>query len=200
MFRRNLIPAWVAIIMVASMYLMGQGWSPTPPTGPPAPVPKTGQTTYYGVGDDGYWEKGVEWPIPRFVYNGNGTVTDNLTGLIWTQDADCDGLKEWYPALDYCNNLAESACGLADGSAPGDWRLANRSELESLLDMENIDPALPTGHPFTDVRWDDLYWTSTSYVVHVYDAAWAVGLYDGSVQDAYKDYDEAYVWCVRGGQ
>ena len=51
---------------------------PCPPNGP-APVEKTGQTTSYGIGDDGDLEKGIPWPNPRFTDNLNGTVTDNLT-------------------------------------------------------------------------------------------------------------------------
>ncbi len=43
-------------------------------------VVKTGQTTSYRTGDDGDLEKGVAWPDTRFTDNGNGTVTDNLTG------------------------------------------------------------------------------------------------------------------------
>ena len=52
-------------------------------------MPKTGQTTCYATGDDGDLEKGVAWPNPRFTDNGNGTVTDNLTGLIWLKNANC---------------------------------------------------------------------------------------------------------------
>ena len=61
------------------------------PVGPPSPVPKTGQTTSYATGDDGELEKGVAWPNPRFTDNNNGTVTDNLTGLIWLKHANCFG-------------------------------------------------------------------------------------------------------------
>ena len=52
-------------------------------------VPKTGQTTSYDTGDDGEYQKGFEWPVPRFTDNENGTVTDNLTGLIWLKNANC---------------------------------------------------------------------------------------------------------------
>ena len=55
----------------------------------PAMVPKTGQTTGYATGDDGALQKGVAWPNPRFTDNGDGTVTDNLTGLIWLKNANC---------------------------------------------------------------------------------------------------------------
>jgi hypothetical protein len=53
---------------------------------------KTGQTASYATGDDGNLQKGVTLPSPRFTCNpsedctpgnNNGTVTDNLTGLIW---------------------------------------------------------------------------------------------------------------------
>ena len=64
-----------------------------------APVEKTGQTTSYAAGDDGDLEKGVTWPSPRFTDNTNGTVTDNLTGLIWLKNANCFGEKSWSAAL-----------------------------------------------------------------------------------------------------
>ena len=59
---------------------------------------RTGQTTCYdaagasiactGTGQDGAHLKGVVWPAPRFTDNNNGTVTDNLTSLIWLKDAN----------------------------------------------------------------------------------------------------------------
>jgi hypothetical protein len=64
-----------------------------------ARVPKTGQTSSWAAGDDGDLEKGVDWPSPRFVDNGNGTVTDNLTGLMWLQDALCMESAGWATAL-----------------------------------------------------------------------------------------------------
>ncbi len=117
---------------------------------PPAPVPKTGQTTVYGSRDDGYWQQalGVEWPNPRFTDNGDGTVTDNLTALIWLKNTNCFGVRTWNNALSDCNGLENGECGLTDGSSAGDWRLPNRFELESLLDIGNYNPALPSGLPF----------------------------------------------------
>jgi len=56
-----------------------------------APAPKTGVTTSYAAGDDGALKKGVAWPNPRFTDNSNGTVTDNLTGLVWLKNANCPG-------------------------------------------------------------------------------------------------------------
>lgn len=45
-------------------------------------LPKTGQTTSYAPGDDGELQVGLAWPEPRFSDNGDGTVTDHLTGLM----------------------------------------------------------------------------------------------------------------------
>jgi len=65
-----------------------------------ASVPKTGQTTSYATGDDGDLEKGVAWPSPRFTDNSDGTVTDNLTGLIWLKNANCpNATRDWTTAL-----------------------------------------------------------------------------------------------------
>jgi hypothetical protein len=88
-------------------------------------VPKTGQITSDDDYDDGYYEKGVEWPNPRFRDNEDGTVTDNLTGLIWLKNANCFGSRTWNEAITDCNVLANGQCGLTDGSGGGDWRLPN---------------------------------------------------------------------------
>jgi hypothetical protein len=195
MFRRNSIPILIGILALTSLFLMGQQPGCQPP---PAPVAKTGQTSSYATGDDGDLEKGVSWPVPRFTDNVDGTVTDNLTGLIWTKNANCDGKKTWSDALNYCNTLADGTCGLADGAVAGDWRLANRFELESLLDIENSFPALPTGHPFTNVETGDWYWSSTTYAMST-NNAWYVYFAHGIVYFYYKD-SAVYSWCVRGGQ
>ena len=39
--------------------------------------------------DDGLLRAGIEWPAPRFTDNGDGTVTDSLTGLMWLKDGGC---------------------------------------------------------------------------------------------------------------
>ena len=198
MLRRELVPVWVAIMVVASMYLMGQGWSPPPPSGPPAPVPKTGQTTVHAFGDDGHLQKGVAWPDPRFTDNGDGTATDNLTGLVWTQNQSCLGSgRVWGDAVNCCNLLADGGCGLSDGSAIGDWRLPNVRELQSLIDYGNHSPALPTGHPFTNTG--DWHWTSTSYADNS-GYAWNIQMDLGGVVAHSKNTGMNHVGCVRSGQ
>jgi len=134
----------------------------------------------------------------RFTDNGDGTVRDNMTGLIWTKNANCAGNKmTWEQAVDYANGLANGICGLSDGSRAGDWRLANIRELQSLVDDSQYDPALPSGHPFLEVKY--WYWSSTTYTYNT-SSAWFVDLSDGGNVVDYDKTGTYYVWAVRGGQ
>jgi hypothetical protein len=102
-------------------------------------------------------------------------------------------------AIDECDGLSAGYCGLTDGSVAGDWRLANYKELFSLVTAQNIYPALPSGHPFTNVQ-TSFYWSSTSYpVAGATHFAWHVDMSSaGVVVDEKINSD--FVWCVRGGQ
>jgi quinol monooxygenase YgiN len=114
-----------------------------------------------GSGQDGEIQAGVPSPAQRFTDNGDGTVSDNLTSLVWTKNADPIGYRTWAQALIECNKLGNGYPGLTDGSAPGDWRLPNVREMESLVDYGNFAPSLPTGNPFTNIKLTS-YWTSTT--------------------------------------
>ncbi|MGV7224556.1 MAG: DUF1566 domain-containing protein [Nitrospinales bacterium] len=162
-----------------------------------SPIPKTGQTISYAPGDDGDLQMGVPWPDPRFTDNGDGTVTDNLTGLIWLKNANCFGGQNWKEAIDASNNLANGQCGLSDGSVPGDWRLPNFRELYSVIDFSISPIPLPPGHPFTGVQVDS-YWSSTTSADDSGDA-WIVGFYRGYAVPEPKDVPDFLVWSVRGG-
>jgi len=172
----------------------------------PAPVPRTGQTESYATGDDGDLQLGVPWPNPRFSDNANGTVTDNFTGLIWLKNADCGGMMNWATAISYCNSLGNGQCGLSDGSSPGDWRLPNVQELQSLCNYGFDLPALSNaagtakwteGDPFSGVQ-GDLYWSSTTEASSN-GSAWRMYLATGYVDHFYKSHSH-YVWPVRGGR
>jgi len=154
----------------------------------PAPVPKTGQTTSDGAGDDGDLQKGVTLPLPRFTDNGNGTVTDNLTGLMWIQNPDATQ-RSWLDALVYCNDLTTAG--------QTDWRLPNRKELLSLVDLGQYSPCLPSGHLFSNVQ-NNYYWSSTIYAGST-SGVWYVHMYYGDVNVNDK-FNTSYVWPVRGGQ
>ena len=162
--------------------------------------PKTGDTfTDESVtGEDGELQKGVVWPSPRLTDNGNGTVTDNLTGLIWLKNANCFGMRDWATALSDANALASGSCSLSDGSVAGDWRLPNLRELQSLIDYGRYGSALPSGHPFTGVQSVEHYWTRTTTAGRT-STAWSVRPYDGYLFSDAKPYS-TFVWPVRGGQ
>jgi hypothetical protein len=187
-------------------------------------VLRTGQSAVFAAGDDGDLQMGVSWPKPRFTDNGDGTVTDNLTGLIWLQDANCfEGGRIWTDALvvsnaqfDGCTICGgtEGDCGLSDGSVAGDWRLPNRFELESLLDLAFWDPALSNaagpakwveGDAFSDVQSSppdvypvSYYWSSTTLASNSR-YAWFVNPFRGVPWIANKA-NERLVCPFRGGQ
>jgi hypothetical protein len=165
-------------------------------------VPKTGQTPTLPLnpapaGSDGVLQTGMAWPSPRFTDNSNGTVTDNLTGLIWLKNASAIGRHSPGSALTKCATLNSGEAGLSDGSVEGDWRLPNIREMQSLVDYGRYNPALPLGHPFTGVL-SDAYWSSSEYA-DVMVGTWFVFMQDGYVARGNKT-GVYYVWPVRGGQ
>ncbi len=113
------------------------------------------------TGQDGEYQTGVAFPVPRFSDNGDGTITDELTGLVWLKNGNAFGTLTWEQALESCSSLSSGNYGLSDGSRKGDWRLPNINELRSLEDYGEARPALPAGHPFTNIR-QSLCWSSTT--------------------------------------
>lgn len=79
-----------------------------------------------------------------YVNCGNGTVTDNRSGLVWLEDADCLGFEvDWRTAMGFVAGLGDMPdgsiaedddCGLSDGSSPGDWRLASFEEWRTMVE------------------------------------------------------------------
>ena len=120
-------------------------------------LPKSAQITSLVDYDDGYYQKGS--PIsPRFVDNGDDTITDRVTNLMWTKDDY--GWTDFSGALTYAH-------GLTTGGHT-DWRLPNLVELMSitalnfpvvgtdvLLHMDGADGSTT----FTDDGTAGLTWT-----------------------------------------
>lgn len=145
-------------------------------------------------------------PNPRFTDNGNGTVTDNRTGLIWLKNANCFGTKNWDDAMDKAPALHSGECGLTDGSNKGDWRLPTKEEWEAFIDPNYFDPALSNaagtgkwteGDAFNNVQ-SGYYWSSTTHDQFTPFAS-NMYMYDGRVGPTRKT-NSTYVWLVRGGK
>jgi hypothetical protein len=207
------LPKWGIVLMAAVIAAWVGGWGT--PAFADAPVEQTGQTQCWdasgipiacaGTGQDGEIQAGHPLPTPRFKDEGDGTVEDKLTDLIWLQNANCFGPQTWQNALNAANSLADGQCGLTDGSVAGDWRLPNVKELQSLIHFGFLDPALSNaagtakwteGNAFSGVQ--SLYWSSTTRA-GIPDNAWVVLLRDGLTLADHKDGSFALVWPVRGG-
>lgn len=158
---------------------------------------KTGQTESYADYDDGYYQMGVTAAGPRFTDNGDGTVTDHHTGLIWLKESDCFGVLNWYDAMSACKELASGSCGLSDGSKAGDWRLPNFNELKSIVNNGRNDPAINTD--FFPNTMSDGYWSSTTSPDWT-NWAFLMEFFFGGGSSDDKSYDGYYVRAVRGGQ
>jgi hypothetical protein len=154
-------------------------------------LPKTGQSSWFATGDDGDLEKGASWPAPRFRDNGNGTITDNLTGLVW-EKSPSPTKRTWPDALTYANDLT-----IGEYS---DWRLPNKNELRSLIHYGYSNSASwLVGQGFVGIHTDN-YWTSTTFAPDT-GLAWVVYMETGNMgYMGGKTTSSYYVWAVRGGQ
>jgi hypothetical protein len=124
--------------------------------------------------------------------NGDGTVTDFKTSLMWLQktaDKDKDGLISgtdtfnWQDAGIYCDNL--------EFAGYSDWRLPETGELSSLV---LYNTAYPATSPVFSTQ-SSYYWTSTEYATNQ-KQAWSVSFYFGNSAWNYKS-SQYYVRCVR---
>jgi hypothetical protein len=124
------------------------------------------------------------------VDNGDGTVTDTETGLMWQQGEG--GFMNWETALSYCENLV-----FPENQGYDDWRLPNINELQSLVDYSKHNPAIDSYYfPYAV---SSHYWSSTPLASDTYYGAWSVNFYGG---DGYSSRggSSLYVRAVRGGQ
>jgi hypothetical protein len=154
----------------------------------------------------------------RYEDNGNGTVSDCRTGLIWLKNANCldsaggvsktaqgqitlDNAQKWVAGL------GNSICGLTDGSYAGDWRMPTKTEFMAMIQNAKkqgfSSPALTDaagtakwsdGNVFTNVQ-SHFYWTATRSTSD------ATKVWDFSLQDGNSDTNGSWqwVWPVRAG-
>lgn len=173
-------------------------------------VLKTGQTTCYdsdgnviacaGTGQDGELQEGT---ARSYTDNGDGTITDNATGLVWEKLTDDGTIHDWDNTYTWADAFAVKIAAL--NTVPCfagncDWRLPNLNELQTLADYGRvgpaIDPAFNSGGSFTQ---SSVYWSSTTYAP-VPAIAWGVCFDNGGVCAGGKTgFDFFFVRAVAGG-
>lgn len=175
-------------------------------------VPQTGQTACWdalsedpddphftipcaGTGQDADSDAGLAPPLDRFVENGDGTISDKFTGLVWLAETDCANTFSWKDALTLANNLTGTSglapCGLLDGSNAGDWRLPNVNELLSRVDYDSAGYS------------GDWFWSATTWALPSSDDPSAVirpCFSRGYGQSNWDRFNDAYVVNLSNGQ
>lgn len=185
---------------------------------PIARLLKTGQTTCYdgdglviacaGSGQDGDLQIGS---TRSYTDNGNGTITDDRTGLTWEKLAADGGIHDLGTGYDTTSAVSVKIATLNATTFAGhsDWRLPNRHELESLLSYDHavpaIDPVFHTacatgcGVSACSCTASGPYWTSTTYAHEfLHSWTWAVNFLDGEAVPTAK-WVASGVRAVRGG-
>lgn len=152
-------------------------------------LPKTGQTVKYLNNDDGDLERGLPLVGARFTDNEDGTISDIVTGLMWIGNLAGAGINDTYNfgnAILECTNLTYAG--------HSDWRLPNRFELLTILDLGRDSPAI---NPIFVTCRNTFYWSSTT--AHWIDtSAFPVDFEYGSVTIKPKTY-VFYIRPVRLG-
>jgi hypothetical protein len=167
------------------------------------------------------WDKLVLLNAPpcsgnRWVDNGNGTVTDNLTDLVWEQKTDDGSVHDqhntYYWTLGAPTYLGDGTAfsvflATLNGSSfagANDWRVPTFAELMTILNQPYpcaTSPCVDSAFgPYSPAAF---YWSSTSYLTsNPYDpyppSAWHVSFSVGAVE-AWDKWKENGVRAVRGG-
>ena len=124
----------------------------------------------------------------RFSLVMNGAaVKDHQTGLIWEQEPDREH-DVWSRSNERCTSKEV-------GGQKG-WRGPSVEELKTLIDPTQRDPALPPGHPFSNIK-SEIYWTSTADPKDEI-VAWQVSFFSGEPVTDQKSGTRR-MWCVFAG-
>jgi hypothetical protein len=174
----------------------------------PAPLLKTGQAASSGTGSDGDLEKGL---ARGYVDNGNGTITDTSTGLMWEKMADEFSIHRYTDTYTWTDAYSVKIAALNAGSGFAgytDWRLPNLNELESIRDLGAWNPSVSSAFDANgslgcsiltcSLTIPSFFWSSSSQQSDPDDFAYAVDFYIGEVLGELKTAMHV-VRAVRGG-
>jgi hypothetical protein len=133
-----------------------------------------------------------------FKDNGDGTVTDRNTGLMWQKDDD-GKQRSWDSSLTYCKNLSLGG--------HSDWRLPSLQNLISLWKSvgakEQVRKKYFPSMKFSGELYPGTvapYWSSTTGGSSAPDSAGFVSFNDGGVHIGTKEFFSFYARCVRLGK
>jgi hypothetical protein len=141
-------------------------------------------------------------PDSQLIDNGDGTVTDSKTGLMWKQCVE--GLSGSTCATGTADTFTWQAALQQPGTVNGgggfagytDWRLPDIAELESLVEKQCHSPAINTTRfPNTP---SSTVWSGSPYA-HYSGIAWYVGFNNGYSNFGYR-FGNYGVRLVRSGQ
>jgi len=165
-------------------------------------LPDTGQTKCYsatgavigckGTGQDGAYSSN---PL-SYVNNGNGTVTDKVTGLMWQQQDDntrYNGYQATGEYNDVYNPSTDDVCASLELGGYADWRLPTIGELTLLINR--MPGSSPTDALFTGAK-QDCYWSSTDQSGALFNVN--LSSVNTSTVTAVDESNSCYVRCVRG--
>jgi hypothetical protein len=138
-------------------------------------------------------------PTSDFIDNGDGTVTHKTTGLIWMR---CAMGQTWDKATSNCTGTAatytwdEAKALKTTFAGKSDWRLPNMAELVTIVERENVNPAINT--TLFPNMLSNYFWSSSPYANGSNDA-WIVNFSYGDGDYGSKGLNSA-VRLVRMGQ
>jgi hypothetical protein len=177
--------------------------------------PATGQTTCYNSsnvvtdcantsGQDGNIRAGAAL---SYTDNGDGTITDNNTGLMWEKKSYDEPIHSQYNTYTLEAAIAVHVAGLNAANFAGrhDWRLPNVKELQSIIDYGNVnlafDPVFNTGYTPGSTVLTGSCTAPSRYLSSTSDASepalvWGVDFSSGSVL---RGGPNTEVRAVRGG-
>lgn len=123
----------------------------------------------------------------RFTLLLNGAaVKDNNTGLIWEQEPDREH-DVWGSSV--------ARCATKEVGGQKGWRTPSVDELKTLIDISQHDPALPVGHPFSNIK-SGIYWTATPHPTDDM-VAWQISFFSGEPVTDQKSGTRR-LWCLLG--